>query len=512
MLRYFPVACNDELLYSQIARYHVHSCSPGFKQTIEELFGSRTVAAVVDLPAHLKQLHQHTHHITRQSLDNILLRQTLYPLYAPFLEPDLATMAKASMLSDYGGDIHTRAGIAASRIKRMTLLRVCPACHKEQLLRNGEAYWQRLFQVSGVVVCPVHRLPLQSTVIPYVPYNKHQFAPVPQQLTEQAHPVFSASVTDKLVVIARDIQLLLDSKFPSLSHAQWTTRYSQLLSQKGLLKGKNVNQHDLHEGFTHFWGSNVLKTLSCEVNPKDEHSWLTAMVRKHRKNNHPLLHILLYRYLAGVNAPLSDLFSPCSTPINIAIPQKSTGKNLTDLEENKARWLELQKEHPGDSAKQLRLHSPALYARLYRQDRDWLQKNTPHQKRIARVNNRVDWQQRDQTIARSIIRQAKKYQHNEASPRISKKLLAQSAGYLSSIEKHLKLLPITEQVLNTYSESITEYQCRRIDRAVATLKKDNEPILSWKIYRKANIRADVPQEVKEYIQKKTDESVQTSQI
>ena len=33
MLRCFPIAYEDELLYSLIARYHIHTCSPSFKQT-----------------------------------------------------------------------------------------------------------------------------------------------------------------------------------------------------------------------------------------------------------------------------------------------------------------------------------------------------------------------------------------------------------------------------------------------------------------------------------------------
>ena len=156
MLRYFPVAYEDELLYSQIGRYHIHTCSPSFKQTIEELFGSKNLAAVVDLPAHLERLHHHTSHMTRQNVTDILLRQTLYPLFAPFLGPELAAKVRASMLSDNGGDVHTRAGIVGSRLKRPGVLRVCPVCYQEQVRLNGEACWQRLFQVTGVQVCPEH--------------------------------------------------------------------------------------------------------------------------------------------------------------------------------------------------------------------------------------------------------------------------------------------------------------------------------------------------------------------
>ena len=85
MLRYFPVAYEDELLHSLIGRYHIHTCSPSYKQTLVELFGSRGITAVVDLPAHLERLHHRTSHMTRQNVTDIRMRHTLYPMFAPFL-------------------------------------------------------------------------------------------------------------------------------------------------------------------------------------------------------------------------------------------------------------------------------------------------------------------------------------------------------------------------------------------------------------------------------------------
>ena len=153
----------------------------GSKQTIEDLFGSKNFVAVVDLPPHLERLHQHTSHITRQNVTDILLRHTLYPLFAPFLGPEPAAKSQGlPWLSDYGGDVHTRAGIVASRLKRPGVLRVCPVCYREQVRRNAEACWQRLFQVTGVQMCPEHRVLLHSTPVPYVPFNKHEYSAVPE--------------------------------------------------------------------------------------------------------------------------------------------------------------------------------------------------------------------------------------------------------------------------------------------------------------------------------------------
>ena len=145
--------------------------------------------------------------------------------------------------------------------------------------------------------------------------------------------------------------------------------------------------------------------------------------------------------------------------------------------------------------------------RLYRQDRKWLLDNTPRQERATRNDKRTDWQLRDRRIARQIVRVAKKYRKDGDRRRLSKWLLARSAGYVSLIEKHLDLLPVTAKALNKYSESSTEFQCRRIDRAVNTLWRNGERVVGWRIYRMANIRPDVPLEVKQYIRERVDETV-----
>ena len=506
MLAYFPVAYEDELLYSLIARYHRHTCSPSFKQTIQELFGSQNYAAVVDLPAHLERLHQHTSHITPHNATDFLMRHTLYPLFAPFLGSEHAARVRASMLSDYGGDVHTRAGIVASRLKRPGALRVCPVCYKEQIRLNAEAFWQRLFQVIGVEVCPEHRVLLHRTQVPYVPFNKHEFSVVQGLSAEdEGQPGFSPTDFDKLVLVARDMQQLLRRDFPPLGYAHWTVKYWQLLSGRGLTKGNHVKQSDLHVEFANFWGKAVLQGLSCQIDVQDTHSWLAAMARKHRNNFHPLMHILIYRFLAGENALLDELFRSCSEEGRKTCRVETQRQDQTACEEDKRDWLELQKQYPGQFVKELRQHAPALYMRLYRHDQKWLRANTPQQEQV-RTGRRIDWRRRDRTTARQIVRAGKRYRQNDVHRRISRRLLAGSASRLSSFEKYLDLLPITARALKKYSESTAEYQRRRIDRAVTVLRREGERVTSWKIYRMANLRPNITLEVKQYIKKRVEET------
>jgi len=506
-LGYYPVAHEDELLYSLIARYHVHTCSPSYKQSLLELFGSRNLAAVVDLPAHLERLHHHTSHMTGQNADDVLMRHTLFPLFAPFLGPGLAAKVRASMVSGNGGDVHTRAGVVGSRLKRPDMLRVCPACYQEQVERGAEAFWQRLFQVTGVHVCPEHRVLLRNTGVPYVSFNRHQFWEVPQSLPEaKDQPVFSRADVDRLVLVAKDMRQLLNGAFRPLGHAHWTDKYWGLMTDKALTKGRKVDQPALHEEFVDFWGNAVLAALSCQVDVRDDSSWLKAMARRHRKNNHPLMHVLFYRYLAGESAPLADLFESCSRQgIEARLPVvKRDG--LMASGEDRREWLELRERHPDLSVKQLRELSRALYMRLYRRDRKWLLESSPPKER-RKNGRRIDWQRRDRTIARKVVAAGKKYRQDPPPRRISKRLLAAAAGCLATFDKRVDLLPITQKAFNKFSESTVEFQFRRIDGAAAALRQNGERVTSWKIYRMANLRPNVSPEVKQYIRERADDAV-----
>lgn len=50
---------------------------------------------------------------------------------------------------------------------RNTWLRYCPACLQEDFAIYGEGHWRRLPQIPGVFVCPVHRIFLENSAVPY---------------------------------------------------------------------------------------------------------------------------------------------------------------------------------------------------------------------------------------------------------------------------------------------------------------------------------------------------------
>ena len=78
MISFFPTPYPDELWYSVICRYHVHSGNYCAKHTMRQLYGDGTYTASVMLCGHIVPLLEQ---LPRGylSIKDIILRHTLYP-------------------------------------------------------------------------------------------------------------------------------------------------------------------------------------------------------------------------------------------------------------------------------------------------------------------------------------------------------------------------------------------------------------------------------------------------
>ncbi|MCE3387061.1 TniQ family protein, partial [Staphylococcus aureus] len=83
MLPFFTNPYPDELLYSAIARYHFYSGNLDCKDTLEELFDSRSVIPSMEIGSHLTNLVEKLG--PQYSVEYLLANHTIYPYYASFL-------------------------------------------------------------------------------------------------------------------------------------------------------------------------------------------------------------------------------------------------------------------------------------------------------------------------------------------------------------------------------------------------------------------------------------------
>lgn len=309
MTSFFPTAYPDELLYSVLARYHVRSGNISPKVTLHELFGSTTITATVDLPSHLNALVQNLPPLSKHTVKDLIQKHTLYPFYAPFLFPDKAELIRGSMLEHSWGDIHTRAGIMASSVRTPNRLRFCHACFREEQEKYGEAYWHRLHQLPGVVVCPTHLTLLQDSRVAVRALNKHEFVAASEDccLPKLRQLTYQSNAFDQLVGLAQDAEWLLNNAVTPEDTASLLSRYTSLLIDARLATATGrVRQAELIRRFPTFFGSELLKLLDSDVGYESESNWLSNIVRKHRKTFHPLRHFLLMRFLGH---PVSTFFA-----------------------------------------------------------------------------------------------------------------------------------------------------------------------------------------------------------
>lgn len=157
----------------------------------------------------------------------------------------------------------------------------------------------------------------------------------------------------------------------------------------------------------------------------------------------------------------------------------------------RAQWQDAQASHPLADIKTLRIAAGAAYAWLYRHDRVWLIANiaarpyTP----VKRSSLRVDWVQRDRTLAEAVTAEAARAQSSPANGRISATSLLRATGFEASSRRNLKKLPLLEQAVAEHAEDDDAFCQRRRALAQAALAtRGYTAPAEWRIQKASRIR------------------------
>lgn len=305
MLAYFPAIYPNELLYSVLARYHLHMGMPHVSSTLESLFGNRKVIAAFDLPGNLQALAERIPSERKLSAERMIDELTLYPYFSAFEPPNIQKVVRQAMIK---GDIegaYLRLGLAAFRIERLKKLRFCPDCIHEMQTRYGELYWRRDHQLSSALVCAKHGALLLESSVNFTSHSRHEFiAATKANCPIDALPVFCIDASKQGLLkhlqrlSARSAELLVQPP-KCRTFAGWTTLYRSQMLESGLAKSVlTMNQQVLEQKFRNFYGD-TLDVLPMVIGEGElVNGWLATMVRKHRKANHPLYHLLLQDFFA----------------------------------------------------------------------------------------------------------------------------------------------------------------------------------------------------------------------
>lgn len=478
---YFPRPYPDELLYSLAARCRVHLGLESHKGLLRLLFNDIRIAAVTDLPTHLELLASNI----GWNAEELLQQHTLFPLYAPFIpEARRNRLRQAMLAADIPGAIGV-AGLSTSLIKWPAWLRYCPLCFEEMKDRFGEVYWRRCWQAMGADACTVHSCILQDSPVPYRRQERHEFIAA-SPVFEKANNLVNPASSNIIAVSCLAQQLLSLEQCPSPGHSGWTRFYQKLAAEHGACRGRQVRSSLLWERVRAFYSTEWLAG-NCLLG-EEPPSWFLAIFRKHRNSFSFLQHLMLWSVFRPGQAVEDIIKEACSVPqVSEPTPSEQLSAEPRELLYRRECWLDALSRHGG--AKQARsCGGGALYAWLYRHDQEWLMQ-TNNAKRIKSGNNsQIDWGLRDRQLVRLLIQIEKRTAEELTLPRKSRNWYLGQLPHRASVAYHLGQMPLCRAFLERYSESVGEFQIRRLTREILKdFQRGNHSHL-WELERRCGLQ------------------------
>ena len=151
--------------------------------------------------------------------------------------------------------------------------------------------------------------------------------------------------------------------------------------------------------------------------------------------------------------------------------KKALSTDTKDIKQHKRDiWLNLQSKNPELSKTEIRKLAPDVYTWLYRHDRQWLNKNSPKLRNPKASVNKVDWNVRDIEILIQVKNAVEQLLKEEKPVRITIGKVGVSLGFKGLFDKHLDKLSETKAYLELVTETVEDFQIRRIDWAIAELE------------------------------------------
>ncbi len=309
MLGVFPTPARSESLYSVFARHTAAMRIRGRRAAREDLFGSSRGTAVVDLPNRLDALLAMFPARAPFAADVLAERHTGLPYYAPFAPLERVERVMVAMRASGGAAPHNLLGLRASVVRQPAFLAFCPACvEADRRGRLRVAYWHREHQLPGVLVCPTHGARLHDAHAAPRHRRQDRLAFVPLEEALKAGSAARALPPDALahaLWLAEQTAWLVEhgASYAGRDSGRSADWYRARCAMLGFGRGRRqLRVSELRAAVGSHFGSALLEACGCPV-PAVESStsggddWLSRIVRRPRVAAHPLLHLLMCRFL-----------------------------------------------------------------------------------------------------------------------------------------------------------------------------------------------------------------------
>lgn len=164
------------------------------------------------------------------------------------------------------------------------------------------------------------------------------------------------------------------------------------------------------------------------------------------------------------------------------------------------QWRLLMKQNQTLTKTELRKKAPNIFAWLYRNDRNWLDVNSPEPKKGGNKHRRVNWKKRDNELSLEMIPIIVDLFNQSKPIRVTKSTIGKRLNKLSLIEKNINKLPKVQFIFSEVAETIEEFQKRRIIWAAEQLIRKGEPMKAWRIKKIAGLNSNLSPVIERAIQ------------
>ena len=243
MIAYLPQIYPDELVYSWLCRFYIHSGSLNHKLALNDLFCKKSDGLSKEFVGNLN-LEARERIEKVMSMEDVVLKHTMFPQYARFSigkEQILNTLINNATV-----DVHTLFTVL-TRDYNDRFLKYCPVCVKEDRGQYGETYWHRIHQIRGMHGCMLH-----SSNVSAISYNSFSFQPTEFNVDgDREVVVVDREILNysKYIVKVFDAPMGFDNKTPVCAILH------KVLKKRGYLKGSQRKVQQLSEDIRDFYSN-----------------------------------------------------------------------------------------------------------------------------------------------------------------------------------------------------------------------------------------------------------------
>ncbi|MFA1711483.1 TnsD family transposase [Peribacillus frigoritolerans] len=193
----------------------------------------------------------------------------------------------------------------------------------------------------------------------------------------------------------------------------------------------------------------------------------------------------------AMNVSRSTIYKQLSKlkSVKIKVVNDNRETNQEKKEAYREVWLNEQRQHPDFNRTELIRVATAAFSWLYRNDREWLKENSPIVRKNSKHRSPIkDWGEIDERFSKEVLEIAKKELSSILKPtRITKKRIGKELGKYAWVSKDSHKLPKTMSVIETVTETVEDFQIRRVRWVINDIHQKGGTVKMWKVIYQAGL-------------------------